>query len=187
MVRESILAAFGVALLAAPLGACSNSSGSGGGAGYATTTTYSTTTTHSGSGGTGHGGTGTGGMGAMGGGGVGGQGGGQGGAGGGAASVNGCTLADATDMTAHNVVDLTWSNPHHECTLIHAGATVTWTGDFAVHPLVGGITPTEDASSPITTTGPVGNAKSVVFSQAGDYPYFCTVHLTAMQGVIYVQ
>ena len=184
MVRESILAAVSVALLGAPLGACSNSSGNGGGAGYATTTTYSTT--HTGSGGTGNGGTGTGGMGAMGGGGAGGQGGGQGGAGGGA-SVNGCTLADATDMTAHNVVDLTWSLPHHQCTLIAAGTTVTWTGNFAVHPLVGGITPTEDASSPITTTAPTGNQKSVVFSQGGDYPYFCAVHLASMQGVIYVQ
>ena len=185
MGRDWMVATVGVALLAGGLGACSNSSGNGGGAGYAPTTTYSTT--HTGSGGTGTGGsgaTGGGGMGAMGGGGAGGQG--QGGGGGGA-SVNGCTLGGATDMTAHNVVDLTWSLPHHQCTLIAAGTTVTWTGNFAFHPLVGGVTPTTDPSSPITTTAPVGNQETVVFSQLGDYPYFCTVHLASMEGVIFVQ
>jgi plastocyanin len=183
MGRDWMGATVGVVVLAGALGACSSSSGDGGGAGYAPTTTYSTT--HTGTGGTGAGGsgaTGGGGMGAMGGGGAGAQGG-----GGGDASVNGCTLADATDMTAHNAVELTWSLPHHECTLIAAGTTVTWTGNFAVHPLVGGVTPTTDPASPISTAAPANGQESVVFSQAGDYPYFCTVHLASMEGVIYVQ
>jgi plastocyanin len=81
---------------------------------------------------------------------------------------------------------LTWDFGHTSCIIVSVGATVTWNGDQGLHPLVGGVSPTVDAASPIADA--MGNATSVAvtFDTAGDYPYFCNVH-TNMQGVIYVQ
>ena len=101
--------------------------------------------------------------------------------------VNGCDAAQATDMTTQTTVDLTWSLPHHECILVKKGTTVRWTGDFQVHPLVGGEVPNSDSASPISMATPAGGSESVTFSQAGEFPYFCTVHTSQMEGVIYVE
>ena len=110
------------------------------------------------------------------------------GAGGNAAGlVNGCDAAQATDMTAQTTVDLTWTLPHHECILVRKGTTVRWDGDFQVHPLAGGEAPDQDPASPISAATPAGNVESVTFAQAGEFPYFCQVHVSQMQGVVYVQ
>ena len=109
------------------------------------------------------------------------------GAGGAGASVNGCTLAQATDKTSQSVVDLTWTLPHHQCILVASGTQVHWNGSFSTHPLAGGVVPTMDPSSPISLASAVGGQVSVTFSNAGEYPYFCEVHFASMDGVIYVQ
>ena len=111
----------------------------------------------------------------------------DGGSGGAPAALNGCTRADAEDMTGMANVMLTWSNPHSECIVVDAGTVVTWTGDFAFHPLAGGETPTVDDASPITMSDQTGDSASVTFDAGGEYPYFCTVHTSAMQGVVYVE
>ncbi len=113
---------------------------------------------------------------------------GGGGAGGGPpALVNGCDISTAEDHTTEDVIDLTWTFPHQECIRVHANATVRWSGSFGFHPLVGGVTPTTDATSPITASDQSGAIASVTFGTAGEYPYFCTAHLSAMQGVVYVE
>jgi plastocyanin len=101
--------------------------------------------------------------------------------------VNGCTLASATDMTNMSTVNLTWTDSHQQCIVVSAGTTVIWNGDFASHPLDGGVTGITDAASPITLASPVAMQTSVTFNNVGDFPYYCTVHLASMQGVIYVQ
>jgi plastocyanin len=110
-----------------------------------------------------------------------------GGGGGGPTLVNGCDISTAEDMTGMAAVDLTWSNPHQKCIRISAGTDVTWTGTFSVHPLSGGVTGTPDALSPITAADQTGAAATVNFEGTGEFPYYCTVHLAAMQGVIYVE
>lgn len=112
---------------------------------------------------------------------------GTGGDGGAGPEVNGCTRASADDMTGQATVDLTWTLPHQQCFVIDAGTAVTWTGDFVLHPLAGGVTGTPDDGSPITGTDQAGASTSVTFDTAGDYPYYCQVHLGQMQGVIYVE
>lgn len=107
--------------------------------------------------------------------------------------VHGCTRDAATDMTGMAAVTLsgpaTWSFGHHACIRVSTGTAVTWEGDFSVHPLIGGITPTMDAASPVTLAGPGSGATPVVvtFGTAGDFPYFCGVHTASMTGVIYVE
>jgi plastocyanin len=101
--------------------------------------------------------------------------------------TNGCDAAMATDMTSQSTVSLTWSLPHNECILIKKGTKVTWTGDFQVHPLAGGITPDQDPASPITSATPANGQVSVTFANAGEYPYFCVVHTSQMEGVVYVE
>jgi plastocyanin len=159
----------------------------------------SSSSTTGGNGGNGGGGTSGGGIGGMtgpGGGGSGGSpqgGGGAGGAGGGGDPVvNGCTLAVATDETQNQMPQITWTNPvapPGKCVLVSAGTEVEWLGNFAIHPLEGGVSPTIDPASPITMASPNGgmNSTKVTFVTPGAYPFFCMVHTATMQGVVYVQ
>ncbi len=110
-----------------------------------------------------------------------------GGGGAGPTLVNGCDISTAEDLTGMAAVDLTWSNPHQKCIRISAGTDVTWTGTFSFHPLSGGVTGTPDALSPITAADQTGASATVNFEGTGEFPYYCTVHLAAMQGVIYVE
>ncbi|MCB9787698.1 MAG: hypothetical protein H6744_13530 [Deltaproteobacteria bacterium] len=106
--------------------------------------------------------------------------------------LNGCTMAEATDRTGESAVSLTdisaWTLPHKACIIVDEGTVVTWSGNFTFHPLTGGETPTPDATSPITIAGPgTGTTDiAVTFTTAGSYPYYCLVHLSSMQGVVYV-
>jgi plastocyanin len=100
-------------------------------------------------------------------------------------SVHDCTIEEAVDRTNEAEVVLQWSNPHHQCVLVSPGTTITWNGNFAFHPLAGGVTPDTDNSSPISSADDQGG--SVVLNNEGDYPYFCEVHINTMTGVIYVR
>jgi plastocyanin len=102
-------------------------------------------------------------------------------------SVNGCTLEAAEDHTSGGQVVITWSNPSQRCLLVVPGTGIVWEGNFMLHPLAGGVTPTVDAGSPITQADQSGSSVTVQVFDTGVYPYFCQVHTATMQGVIYVK
>lgn len=142
------------------------------------------------------GGGGTAGAGGMGGsGGSGGSAGsaGMGGGGGSQTVINGCTQADALDMTGMANVTITdvsaWMVIHSACIRVSAGTIVSWQGNFDSHPLAGGVTPTRDEASPISVIDATSGTMDAVVTldTAGTYPYFCEIHLGTMEGVIYVE
>lgn len=108
------------------------------------------------------------------------------------ADANGCSFETAIDRTGEATVDISaiapWNVVHEVCVIVSPGTTVEWRGNFEAHPLVGGVTPTQDDASPITAAGAdVGDGvASATLVDAGDYPYFCVFHTTLMQGVVYV-
>jgi plastocyanin len=74
------------------------------------------------------------------------------------------------------------------CLTVHAGSSVTWSGDFASHPLM-------PATSRGTTPSPImptstGTSATVMFPNAGLYPYYCNFHGSptgaGMAGVVQV-
>jgi plastocyanin len=101
------------------------------------------------------------------------------------AQVHNCTLESAEDRTGEAAVVLNWFSPHSRCVIVSPGTTVTWNGNFGTHPLAGGVSPTKDTASPISSSN--DNIGSVKFNLEGTYPYFCRVHRTSMRGVIYVR
>lgn len=110
--------------------------------------------------------------------------------------AHGCTFETAMDMTGAATVSISdisaWSFDHSACIIVNTGTEVTWTGNFSSHPLEGGVSPNDDATNPIDVAGVVVNAMNgnntaeVTFLMAGDYPYFCGIHVDSMQGVVYV-
>ena len=104
--------------------------------------------------------------------------------------LNGCTRAAATNMKGMASVTVTntqaWSIPHQVCIVVDAGTQLTWEGNFSAHPLAGGQTGTVDAASPIGA-GSGTTPFVVTLGTAGTYPYFCSIHLSSMQGVVYVE
>ncbi len=77
------------------------------------------------------------------------------------------------------------------CITVAAGQAVTFRGDFAVHPLSPGTSPSaRDAgvgANPITRRD-TGNEAQVTFASAGTYPYFCEYHYAGgMAGVVRVR
>jgi len=107
--------------------------------------------------------------------------------------AHGCTFATSTDRTGEANVMITdisaWVVIHNACIIVDAGTTVTWEGNFDLHPLRGGVSPTPDAANPVEIAGPGAGMTpvSVTLDTAGDYPYFCGIHLSSMAGVIYVR
>lgn len=103
--------------------------------------------------------------------------------------VNGCEGPGAAmDMTGMAMVQLDWQLGHQRCLVVDVGTVVRWSGSFGAHPLEGGETGTQDPASPVTlANGDTGTMVDVTFDVAGDYPYYCAIHLQGMQGVIYVQ
>jgi hypothetical protein len=116
----------------------------------------------------------------------------------GGVTTNGCEGASAayTDLRGRASVTITdisaWGDPHNACIGVSAGTEVIWQGNFDTHPLVGGVSPTTDSSSPITEADASGTgdmAVTAVTLNATELtvePYFCTTHTTSMGGVIAV-
>jgi plastocyanin len=78
-----------------------------------------------------------------------------------------------------------------KCLKVPAGTTVTFSGDFTVHPLEPSTHRGTLAGNPITSTGS-GTSKSFDFPTAGFYAYYCSVHgpsdgAAGMVGVIWVE
>ena len=95
------------------------------------------------------------------------------------ASLNGCSAyVDRTADAAGR--EITWDFPvsstPEACLKIKVGQSVTWKGDFVLHPLAskGG-----DSPSPIT------NVATTKFEKAGLFGWVCTAH-PRMQGVVQV-
>ncbi|MBL8742079.1 MAG: hypothetical protein JNK04_13320 [Myxococcales bacterium] len=115
----------------------------------------------------------------------------SGGGGGGAALVNGCDQATAENQTTAAEVDIDWKLSTQECIRVAVGTTVNWNvtapSTFASHPLVGGTPGGGEEPGLITDSDQTGATASVTFTEAGEYPFFCNIHLQSMQGVIYVE
>ena len=183
----AILCAFGVTTA---LGACGDEEEpttpmTGG----TTATTGTTMTSGGGEGGMGHGGMGHGGSAGAGQGGAG-----QGGAGGGGSGpINGCTDADFQPPAnpANVVITSTGLLYAPQCLLIQANTPVTFSSNFAAHPLRAGAVDadvvTPDPSSPITDQD-TGNSATFIFATPGDHGYYCLYHYErGMYGAIRVQ
>ncbi len=107
--------------------------------------------------------------------------------------IHGCDPATAQDETANAALTITFSGINYtpKCVRVKAGTVVTFSGDFTLHPLVGGEvvsgTKTPDPNSPIVETS-TGMSAMFTLSTAGTYPFYCDVHATVgMTGVVFVE
>ena len=101
--------------------------------------------------------------------------------------INGCTSeASYVDRSGTGsrllVWDLNIGANLARCMKVKVGEQVTWSGDFAAHPIapLGGDLPT---MIPAKTSGTVNVA---IFTTPGTYGYYCTNHPATMLGAIYV-
>jgi plastocyanin len=105
------------------------------------------------------------------------------------ASVHGCSLGNATDLRADPSPDVAFSSYSYspKCIRIAAGQSITFTGDFSFHPLVGGQNDVSDPQSPIGSTSS-GLMKTVAFPAAGTFPFYCDEHVLSfgMTGAVFV-
>jgi plastocyanin len=106
--------------------------------------------------------------------------------------LNGCDEATAEDHLADAKVQISFGGAvgfkyAPKCIVIKSGTTVTFSGDFASHPLAGGVDGTKDPSSPITATN-TGMSKDFVIAAGGAYGYYCEFHQAGgMKGAIFVK
>lgn len=118
---------------------------------------------------------------------------GAGGGGGGDESIHGCARAVADDHTGKATFTIKFKDFEYtpKCIVVDKGTTVTFSGDFANHPLVPGEfiegTQNPDPSSPIKETD-TGMEASFTLGEVGTYPYYCGFHSSlGMYGVVFVQ
>jgi plastocyanin len=124
-----------------------------------------------------------------------GSGSGSGSGGGGATVVNGCDPATAEDRTGDTDVPIAFGDAigfkySPACIKVKVGTTLTFSGDFASHPLTPGIDLVEDPASPIqkTDTNPMSGSVSFALSPAGTYGWFCGFHGGGgMEGAAFVE
>jgi plastocyanin len=106
-------------------------------------------------------------------------------------TLNGCTLATATDFTAvaNRTVEMFDDAYTPKCIRITVGQDVTWNGDLSAHPLApgrltgGGIQP--QAGNPIPPTND-GASVTVAFTATGEWAFYCPIHLPGMTGAVFV-
>jgi plastocyanin len=97
---------------------------------------------------------------------------------GGTGTVNGCsTFADQTASGGAITWDFTVTP---KCVKVKVGQSVTWTGDFATHPLAGF---NGDTPNPIVTGS--GGTSKITFPTAGTFGFHCQVH-PSMLGAVQV-
>lgn len=111
---------------------------------------------------------------------------------GGGATANGCEQATAEDRTGQGSVTIAFPTLEYTpaCVRVSAGTAVTFEGDLAMHPLVGGEyedgIKTPDDKSPIGASS--GMTATFTLSDPGAYPYYCDIHYSiGMKGAIFVE
>jgi plastocyanin len=119
---------------------------------------------------------------------------GTGGSGGGGTpfmAVAPCTV-ESSYVTAGTTVQFGVNGAHNyepSCLQVAKGASVTFLGEFGLHPLVPSTMRGTTSGNPILST-PTGISASFTFPNSGFYAYFCSFHGTddglSMAGVIWV-
>jgi plastocyanin len=111
---------------------------------------------------------------------------------GGGASIHDCDRATAEDQTGQAAVTIAFPTLEYTpaCLRVKAGTAVTFMGDLASHPLVGGEyedgIKTPDEASPIKASS--GMSVTFTLSDPGVYPYYCDIHYSiGMKGAIFVE
>ena len=111
---------------------------------------------------------------------------------GGGASIHDCDQATAEDQTGQAAVTIAFPTLEYTpaCLRVKAGTAVTFMGDLASHPLVGGEyedgIKTPDEASPIKASS--GMSATFTLSEPGVYPYYCDIHSSiGMKGAIFVE
>jgi plastocyanin len=111
---------------------------------------------------------------------------------GGSTLVNGCDPATAEDHLADAMVTITFPMGVNTiytpaCVKVKVGTQLVFNGDFASHPLNGGLDNMTDASSPIKLTN-TGMTATFTLDKAGTFGWFCGFHgPVGMQGAAFVQ
>jgi plastocyanin len=112
------------------------------------------------------------------------------------ANVNGCTPANAMDLTGSNMVTVAFGgangltyNP--KCIKVKIGTTLTLNGNFGSHPTIGGtvvgMTVTPASSGPFVPVTNSGTTKNFAMNALGTFPYYCQPHATVgMTGAVFV-
>jgi plastocyanin len=117
-----------------------------------------------------------------------------------AAVINGCApemFVDLTGAAATRIIEFGGEGTSPvfgyapQCMIVAVDQTVSWHGQFSVHPLSPGINPSNTTAgspdNPIQRTGS-GTTVDFQFHAAGTYPYFCEQHYAAgMSGVVMVR
>src|SRR5512143_3347961 len=109
------------------------------------------------------------------------------------AVVHDCNSGTATDLKGQGMPLVTFTTYQYTppCVRLAAGQTLTFSGFFDVHPLVGGtvvgMVATPDPSSPIGTHAS-GTMAAIAFPAAGVFPYYCGNHgvTQSMVGAVFV-
>ncbi len=113
-------------------------------------------------------------------------------------ALNGCTDALFVDRTAtgadRTVTFGTGAAAFAyapKCITVAAGQSVTFMGDFSVHPIAPGTSPAAPdagtAGNPIPRAA-TGSMTQVTFPTAGTYPYYCVFHYAGgMAGAVRVR
>lgn len=107
--------------------------------------------------------------------------------------IHDCNSSTAVDLSGQATPTITFTNYAYTpaCVRITAGQSVTFSGSFSFHPLVGGtvagFTATPDPSSPIGTHSS-GATAGIAFPSAGAFPFYCDNHgiTQGMVGAVFV-
>ena len=107
--------------------------------------------------------------------------------------MNGCDSSMAIDKTNDAMTMISFEGIEYtpRCVRVRMGSTVVFSGNFTMHPLVGGTvsasTGSPDPSSPLPATSS-GAELTVNMSKSGAVPYYCTAHVSSgMMGAIFVE
>jgi plastocyanin len=109
-------------------------------------------------------------------------------------SICACTFDAAADFTASNEAMVAFTNKYEpRCMRVKAGTIITWTGNFAAHPLWPSACAGDVENNPIHDVADVAaTSLDIAFPEPGTFPYYCPDHASdgrspsGMCGVVYV-
>ena len=109
--------------------------------------------------------------------------------------VNGCDLSNATNLTGGAPVTVTFANGNFtyapKCIKVTVATVLTFNGNFAGHPMVGGEVvagaKVQASTGPFLPATSSGSTASFTMSATGTFPYYCEPHaLGGMTGAVFV-